>query len=262
MQIKDQKWRGAILGGMTRPARPPLGVALASSDGKRRYVRRLFATIADRYDLITVLLSCGLDRGWKRRLLRLAGAAHGTVALDLACGTGDIAFGLADQGARVVGLDITHRMLELARARPCTPRVAFLAGDMMALPFAAETFDVVTTGYGLRNMPEIEPAIIEIHRVLKPGGLMLSLDFDRPRHPLVRAVYLSYLTVVGSTLGWLLHRDPDTYRYIPESIRRYPGADRVATMIGDRGFAESGTISVMGGLMAIHRARRALPPSA
>ena len=94
---------------------------------------------------------------------------------------------------------------------------------MMALPFASARFDLVTTGYGIRNVPILKAAIAEIHRVLKPGGLFLSLDFNRPGNALVRAVYLSYLTVVGSALGFVLHGDPDTYRYIPESIRRYPG---------------------------------------
>src|SRR5258706_8092873 len=126
---------------------------------------------------------------------------------------------------------------------------------MMALPLPDATFDLVTTGYGIRNVPAIEPAIAEIRRVLRPGGLLLSLDFDRPSSPLVRAVYLGYLTIVGSALGWVLHRDPDTYRYIPESIRRYPGAAGVAEMLGRAGFVESRVISLLGGLMAINIAR-------
>jgi ubiquinone/menaquinone biosynthesis methyltransferase len=193
---------------------------------KRQYVRTLFSTIADRYDLITVLLSGGLDRRWKRRLVNSIGPARASAILDLACGTGDIAFAAASRDRRVVGLDITLRMLQIAsrKARPQTHHVAFLAGDMMALPFADARFDVVTTGYGLRNVPDLEGALSEIRRVLKPGGRMLSLDFDKPPNRLVRGAYLAYLTIVGSALGWGLHGDPDTYRYIPESIKRYPGA--------------------------------------
>src|SRR5687768_10930289 len=116
------------------PAVPPrLGAAFESADTKRAYVRRLFSTIADRYDLITVLLSYGQDRGWKRRLVAMAAPSARTRALDLACGTGDIAFALAAEGARVTGLDITHRMLHLARAK--SHAASFVAGDMMALPF-------------------------------------------------------------------------------------------------------------------------------
>jgi ubiquinone/menaquinone biosynthesis methyltransferase len=234
-----------------------LRAALSSSDSKAPYVRRLFDTIADRYDLITRLLSFGRDRRWKAQLVALADVRPGTRALDLAAGTGDIAFGLAANGARVVALDITHRMLQIAAGkRPASTAVTFVTGDMMALPFPDSTFDLVTTGYGIRNVPVIEPALAEIGRVLRPGGLLLSLDFDRPAHPLVRAVYLGYLTIVGSGLGWVLHRDPDTYRYIPESIRRYPGAAGVAAMLGRAGFTDSRVIPLLGGLMAINTARR------
>jgi demethylmenaquinone methyltransferase/2-methoxy-6-polyprenyl-1,4-benzoquinol methylase len=235
---------------------PPLRSAFDTPDEKRRYVRRLFGTIADRYDLITVLLSCGMDRRWKRRLVALAPAGPGTRALDLACGTGDIAFALAQRGAKTTGLDITRRMLEIAAAKRTAP-VALVAGDMMSLPFADSQFDVVTAGYGIRNVPRIEPALAEIHRILRPGGVFLSLDFNRPASPGLRSIYLSYLTAVGSVLGYVLHRDPDTYRYIPESIRRYPGAEQVCRLARAHGFARCEWYPVLGGLMAIHRASRA-----
>ena len=231
--------------------------ALASPESKAPYVRRLFATIADRYDLITVLLSLGRDRRWKHQLVDLPQIHPGIRLLDLACGTGDIAFAAAERGARVTGLDITHRMLQLARQKPLAPRVGFVTGDMMSLPFPDGVFDVVTTGYGIRNVPRIEPALAEIRRVLRPGGLVLSLDFDRPGNPLLRGIYLSYLTVVGSALGWMLHRDPDTYRYIPASIARYPGARAVARMLEQAGFHNSRVIPVLGGLMAINAAAAA-----
>jgi len=228
--------------------------ALAAPDSKSRYVRRLFSTIAERYDLITRLLSYGQDRRWKARVVELSAVRPGLRALDLACGTGDIAFALATRGADVVGLDITHRMVQLARAKGGAAR--FVTGDMLALPFGDEAFDLVTTGYGLRNVPDIPRAIAEMRRVLKPGGVLISLDFDRPANAILRGVYLTYLTLVGSTLGLILHRDPDTYRYIPESIRRYPGALEVNAMIGRAGFSRSESLAVFGGLMAIHHARR------
>jgi demethylmenaquinone methyltransferase/2-methoxy-6-polyprenyl-1,4-benzoquinol methylase len=245
---------------------PRLREALETPENKHRYVAKLFSTIADRYDLITVLLSYGQDRRWKNRLVAMAEDAAPTPgasndrsrdALDLACGTGDIAFALAARGARVVGLDLTHRMIELARVKSThDSRTSFLVGDMMALPFADASFDVVTTGYGIRNVPVIAPALAEIHRVLRPRGLLLSLDFNRPSNAIVRSVYLTYLTIVGSTLGFVLHGDPDTYRYIPESIRRYPGADGVCRIAREHGFQSCEYQRVLGGLMAIHRAVR------
>jgi demethylmenaquinone methyltransferase/2-methoxy-6-polyprenyl-1,4-benzoquinol methylase len=231
-----------------------LAERIATPEGKRRYVRTLFSTIANRYDLITVLLSYGQDRRWKRTLVALASPRPGERALDLATGTGDIAFAFADRGAAATGLDITERMIELAHAKRSGAR--FLVGDMLALPFASASFDIVTTGYGLRNVPNLMTSIDEIARVLRSGGQVLSLDFNRPSNAVVRSAYLAYLTVVGATLGWLLHRDPDTYRYIPASIRQYPGAAAVAAMLAERGFSRVHWYPVMGGLMAIHHAVR------
>lgn len=235
-------------------ALPPLRDAFATPATKRDYVRGLFATIADRYDLITVLLSFGMDRRWKRRLIALSDARPGAQALDLACGTGDIACQVAAAGARTTGLDVTPRMLQLARSKKTAGRVAFVAGDMMALPFPDNCFELVTSGYGVRNVPAIEAALAEICRVLKPGGLFLALDFNRPESLPVRWVYLGHLTLVGSLLGFVLHRNPDTYRYIPESIRRYPGAPRVCGIAREQGFRRCDWLPVLGGLMAIHRA--------
>ncbi len=231
----------------------PLRGAISTPHSKRRYTRRVFATIADRYDLVTVLLSFNRDRAWKRRFVARANVRPGEVALDLACGTGDLTFPLAHEGARVVGLDITPHMIELARAKT-GPRVSFLVGDMMALPFADATFALVTTGYGIRNVPDISGALREIHRVLAPGGRFLSLDFDRPENAVIRAAYLAWLTTVGSALGWVLHRDPDTYRYIPETIRTYPGAAGVVALLRSAGFEAASHERVFGGFMAMHRA--------
>ena len=250
--------------------------AISTAEGKQRYVRRLFATIADRYDFITGFLSYGQDRRWKRRLIQLADLQPEDRLLDLACGTGDIVFAGAQSVERAVGLDVTHRMLQLARQRSgpaegghyvpgvaghpseghplkgCHPR--FVTGDMLALPFPNRSFTVVTIGYGLRNVPDLTLSLAEIRRVLAPHGRVLSLDFNRPSNPIVRAAYLIYLTIVGSALGFVLHGDPDTYRYIPESIRNYPGAAGVAFMMKQSGFTDVRVIRVLGGLMAIHAA--------
>ena len=229
--------------------------ALATESGKAAYTRRVFATIADRYDLITRILSYGQDQRWKRRLAGMAPGSPGR-ALDLASGTGDIAFALAARGWRVEALDVTPRMLQLARTKPGAAGVGFVTGDMMALPFPGASFDLVTTGYGIRNVPRLDTAIAEIARVLRPGGLVLSLEFNRPANPAMRAIYLGYLGIVGGALGWALHFDPDTYRYIPETIRRYPGADGVAALLARSGFDDCRVVPLLGGLMAINSARR------
>jgi ubiquinone/menaquinone biosynthesis methyltransferase len=238
----------------------PLGRAFDTPETKRRYVQALFTTIAGRYDLITRLLSFGGDQRWKAALIARARIRPGERVLDLACGTGDLAFAAGRCGAEVVGVDLTSRMIELAKVRARqemdAARIVWSVGDMTHLPVAAASFDVVTTGYGLRNVPDLAVALAEIHRVLRPGGRLYSLDFDRPEAAWLRRIYLIYLDAIGATLGWVLHREPDTYRYIPASIRRYPGARAVARMMIAAGFSDAQHVPVLGGLMAIHEARR------
>ena len=144
-------------------------------------------------------------------------------------------------------------MLVLARAKR---REKFVVGDMMALPFPPRSFDIVTTGYGLRNVPSLTIAVDEIQRVLRPGGQLVSLDFNRPSNAVVRAAFLAYLTLVGAALGWILHRDPDTYRYIPASILQYSDAAAVARLLEARGFVRATYHPILGGLMTIHHAFR------
>ena len=234
-----------------------LTAAFRSPDAKRRHVRQLFATIADRYDLVTRVLSYGQDARWKDRLVRVVAPRAGERALDLACGTGDIAFRLAAPGARVCGLDITPRMLQLARGKTAPGACTWTTGDMTALPFAAATFDIVTTGYGLRNVPDLDAAVAEIVRVLRPGGRFASLDFNRPESTAIRAAYLGYLELVGGTLGWALHGEPDAYRYIAASIRRYPGAGGVSSRLVAAGLRDVSVFGLLGGLMSLHVGTRA-----
>ena len=194
----------------------------------------------------------------------MAGPLQCRRVLDLACGTGDLALLASAAGADVTAVDITPRMIALARvkARARGARARFLVGDMTSLPLPDACVDVVTTGYGLRNVPDLDAALREIHRVLKPGGRLLSLDFNRPASAPLRAAYHAYLTVVGSAVGWALHGDPDTYRYIPESIRLYPGAPAVVNRLRQAGFGRARWHPVLGGLLAIHDAESGVTPCA
>lgn len=237
--------------------RTPLGRAFDSPVVKRRYNRELFATIAPRYDLITRVLSYGQDQRWKRQVVALADVRAGMRVVDLACGTGDLSAACAARGARVVGVDLTHAMLLGARRHRTATPISWIRGDMMHLPFADASADVVTAGYGLRNMPAIEPALDEIARVLRPGGRFVALDFERPALAPLRRAYLGYLWLAGSIVGWALHGDGDTYRYIPASLARYPGARAVADLLRARGFTRVDVVPRLGGLMAIHVAVRA-----
>ncbi|HKP87434.1 MAG TPA: ubiquinone/menaquinone biosynthesis methyltransferase [Blastocatellia bacterium] len=230
---------------------------ITSKEKKQRYVNRLFETIASRYDFFTAFMSYGMDRGWKRTLIEMLDLTGKELALDIACGTGDITFAVARRltSGRATGLDITQAMLDIAERKRQEGRVAnasFHRGDILRMPFADETFDCVTAGYALRNVPDVAAALREIKRVLKPGGRFVSLDFAHPRNKLYRWAYVQYLTVVGSAVGLAMHGDADTYRYIPETLKLYPGQRGVRQMMDEAGFTRAGFREFGGGIMAIN----------
>jgi demethylmenaquinone methyltransferase/2-methoxy-6-polyprenyl-1,4-benzoquinol methylase len=236
---------------------------VASKEKKQRYVNRLFETIAPRYDFFTVFMSYGMDRGWKRKLVNLLGLKGDEAALDLACGTGDITFAVARRlnKGHSAGLDITQAMLAIAerkRREHAASNVSFHRADIMRMPFADGSFDCVTGGYALRNVPDVEGALKEILRVLKPGGLFASLDFGHPRNKIYRWLYLNYLIAVGSAVGLAMHGDADTYRYIPETLKLYPGQRGVREMMARAGFVDAGFHEFGGGIMAINYGRKPL----
>ncbi len=230
---------------------------VSSKEKKQRYVNRLFETIASRYDFFTAFMSYGMDRGWKRALVEMAALEGDETALDIACGTGDIAFQLARglKGGSCAGLDITQGMLVIAerkRRESGVESVSFHRADILRMPFADCTFDRVTGGYALRNVPDIDAALAEIMRVLKPGGRFLSLDFGRPDNRAYRWLYIKYLIAVGSVVGLAMHGDADTYRYIPETLKLYPGQRGVEEMMRRAGFVDTGYRPFGGGIMAIN----------
>jgi demethylmenaquinone methyltransferase/2-methoxy-6-polyprenyl-1,4-benzoquinol methylase len=230
---------------------------ISSKEKKQGYVNQMFEIIAPKYDFITVFLSYGMDHSWKRKLVSMAELTGTERVLDLACGTGDITFMMAKELSRgeAVGLDITQGMLVIAeqkRREMNASNVVFNRADIMQLPYPDQAFDRVTGGYALRNVPDVAGALAEIHRVLKPGGRFFSLDFGHPPNGLYRWAYLNYLIAVGSITGILLHGDADTYRYIPESLKRYPGQRGITEMMTKAGFVDCGFIDFMGGIMAIN----------
>ena len=235
---------------------------ISSKEKKQGYVNQMFEIIAPKYDFITVFLSYGMDHSWKRKMVEMAALTGSERVLDLACGTGDITFMMAKELPRgeAVGLDITQGMLVIAeqkRREANVGNVTFNRADIMKLPYPDQTFERVTGGYALRNVPDVAGALDEIYRVLKPGGRFFSLDFGHPPNALYRWGYLNYLIVVGSLTGLALHGDADTYRYIPESLKRYPGQRGVVDLMTRAGFVDCGYIDFMGGIMAINYGTKA-----
>jgi demethylmenaquinone methyltransferase / 2-methoxy-6-polyprenyl-1,4-benzoquinol methylase len=237
-------------------------------------VHELFATIARRYDLLNDIMSAGLHRRWKARLITLADldpaasedAAYNGRVLDLCCGTGDIALAFARRGARVTGADFTEEMLRVAAARnqrgsagasPSHRDVSWVRADALRLPFADSSFDVVSVGYGLRNLADIERGLAEIFRVLRPGGKFLSLDFGKPESSSFRALYFGYLRVVLPILGRIFCGDPDTHGYILASLQNYPAQRGIKELMESCGFRGCGFEEFCFGTMAINYGTKA-----
>lgn len=218
-------------------------------------VNRLFATIAPRYDFINDLQSLGLHRRWKRRLARLAAVQPGDQALDLCCGTGDISFALAQEGARVTGLDFSPEMLAVAGER--SPKSTahspkFMQGDAQQLPFPDESFDIVTVGYGLRNLASWEAGLAEMVRVAKPGARLLVLDFGKPDNGLWRALYFGYLRLCVPVFGLLFCGKASAYAYILESLKHYPAQRGVEAKMRALGLFNVRVENILGGAMSIN----------
>ncbi len=228
-----------------------------SGDQRAAKVNNLFAAIASRYDLINDLQSFGLHRHWKRLTVKKANLKPDNRALDLCCGTGDIAFGLARQGAQVTGLDFAIPMLEVARAkRGARNNPQFINGDAQKIPFSDSTFDIVTIGYGLRNLASWEIGLSEMARVARPGGRVLVLDFGKPKNSCWRAIYFGYLKLVVPVFGKIFCGNSAAYAYIFESLKHYPAQQGVAARMRELGLVEVQIINLLGGIMSIHYAEK------
>ena len=240
------------------------------SPGEQRAARvnDLFAAVAARYDLINDVQSFGLHRLWKRKVVRMAQVHPGDRALDVCCGTGDISLALARRGAQVTGLDFSRPMLNVAgeRSRKLKSREtrsetadpakfrnpAFVCGDAQHLPFPDDSFEIVTVGYGLRNLARWDAGLAEMQRVAKPGGRVLVLDFGKPKHSLWRRLYFCHLRVFVPALGRILCRNTAAYAYILESLKDYPAQEGVAAQMRALGFENVRLINFLGGVMSIH----------
>ena len=242
----------------------------APGEQRSEKVGDLFATIARRYDLINDIQSLGLHRRWKRRLVNLAQVHPGQRALDICCGTGDIAFELAARGAEVVGLDFSEAMLTMARRRQkaegraqeagavagaqTNPR--FVRGEAEQIPFSDDSFEVVTVGYGLRNLASWETGVREMGRVAKAGGRLLMLDFGKPDNALWRGLYFAHLRLVVPLLGKVFCGDAAAYAYILESLEHYPAQRGVAAKMRELGLVNIRTVNLLGGIMSISCAEK------
>ena len=231
-------------------------------------VQQMFARIADRYDSVNRVLSAGIDRGWRKKAVRIAEVRPADRVLDVCAGTGDLSLDLARTGAAVVGSDFTLEMLALAQHKipegwgaseqadadhPSRP--VFIAGDTLELPFPDQSFDLVTTAFGIRNVEDPLQGLREMRRVLRPGGRAVVLEFCKPRSPVLSGVYLFYFRRILPWIGRLVSGDKGgAYSYLPESVMAFPERDAFLGLMSEAGFGSPRQKILSGGIAAIYRA--------
>jgi demethylmenaquinone methyltransferase/2-methoxy-6-polyprenyl-1,4-benzoquinol methylase len=226
----------------------------AQLDKKPVDVASMFDTVAEKYDVTNDVLSLGQDRLWRRAVVKAVDAKRGERILDIAAGTGTSSEPWADQEIEVVPADFSLGMLRVGRRR--RPDMAFTAADAMSLPFADESFDVVTMSFGLRNVADAGTALREFLRVTKPGGRLLVCEFSQPVNKTFRTVYSNYLMRALPPVARRTSSNPESYVYLAESIRAWPPQGELAAVIEQAGWTNVRWTNLTGGIVALHSATK------
>lgn len=226
-------------------------------------VKAMFAGIARRYDLLNHLLSLNIDKGWRRKVARRLRSVlddQNARVLDVACGTGDLSLELSrDSRARVIGTDFCRPMLEIAdqKTRAIGEFIPYLEADAMKLAFGDDSFDAATIAFGLRNLPNFENGLRELLRVLKPGGTLIVLECSHPPLPGFRQLYHFYFGRVLPRIGGLVSGSPGAYRYLPDSVSKFPHQAELVHLMERAGFKDVSYQNLTGGVAALHWGRKA-----
>jgi len=221
----------------------------------------MFDRVAGRYDVLNSVMTAGLHHRWRDRAADRAELSPGDSALDICCGTGDLALELATRvapGGNVVGCDFSEPMLDLAREKAAARSIAgvrFEWADALQLPYDGERFDAVTVGFGVRNLADLDRGLREMARVLKPGGRVVILEITQPTRPPLSLFYSLWFDRVAPLLG-RFSDDPEAYSYLPESVRSFPSPSGLARKMDAAGFKSIRYTVLAGGIIAIHSARR------
>ena len=237
------------------------GIPRRDSDEFAAQVRGMFDRIAGVYDLMNSAMTAGLHHQWRQRAVDRAEVGPGSDALDVCCGTGDLALELRRRigpDGRVVGSDFSEPMLEIARQKSGDEGlpVEFGWADALDLPYRDASFDAVTIGFGARNLADLERGISEMTRVLRPGGRLVILEISRPIRQPLAGFYSLWFDRLVPVLGTLAG-DPDAYSYLPDSVRTFPEPEALAGMLDAAGLAQIRWLSLAGGIIAIHSATKA-----
>ena len=227
------------------------------SGSKKEQVARMFNNISGRYDFLNHFLSLGIDRGWRRKAINLLRPYKPQLILDVATGTGDFAVqALQLNPQKVVGVDISEGMLDVGKkkvlAKGLEGVVSLQYGDSENLPFADSTFDAITVGFGVRNFEDLRRGLQEMHRVLKPGGIAVVLEFSRPRAFPFKQVYNFYFRFILPKIGKMVSKDDSAYTYLPKSVEAFPDGERFLHILQDVGFKQNQCRSLTFGVSSIY----------
>ena len=218
-------------------------------------VAAMFDDVAERYDLTNDVLALGQTRLWRRAVVNALAPVSGDIVLDLAAGTATSSQPFRDRGAYVVPCDFSLGMLRVGRARQ--PDLPLTAGDALHLPFADESFDAATMSFGLRNVADVDRALAELHRVVRPGGRLVVCEFSHPTWAPLRTVYSEYLMGALPSVARRVSSNPDAYVYLAESIQAWPDQPALAARMQAAKWTDVSWLNLTGGIVALHRGRRA-----
>lgn len=229
-----------------------------------REVRSMFSRIAGRYDLLNRILSAGIDRSWRREAVRRSGVGRGSVVVDACCGTGDLSLEFAAAGARVLGVDFTREMVRLAppKAGPAHAATLFTHGDALQLPVRSASADVLSVAFGVRNLADAHAGLREFRRVVRPGGMVLVLEFSPPPRGWFGKLYSFYFLRVLPKIGGWISGDAEAYRYLPRTVSAWPAPEEFRAWMERAGFEQCGHRRLSMGIAALHWGRRPAEPAA
>ncbi|MCH9033473.1 MAG: ubiquinone/menaquinone biosynthesis methyltransferase [Planctomycetes bacterium] len=239
------------------PWTPDLLESPHDAPDKAGRVRGMFNEIAPRYELVNALFSAGRDRAWRKKAVALARVRADDEVLDIACGTGDFARAFSRAGARlVVGSDFAHEMLALA-PREGSDQTVWCEADALDLPFRDECFSIASCAFGVRNFQNLDRGLREMHRVLRPGGRVVILEFTRPGNRAARAVYELYANrFMPRAAAWVSGDRCGAYRYLPRSVVSFPNATELCARLAEAGFSEPRAVPLTFGVVTVYVARR------
>lgn len=228
---------------------------------KKEQVARMFDNISNRYDFLNHFLSLGIDKGWRKKAVKLLKPFEPKFILDVATGTGDFALqALELQPVKIIGIDISEGMLEVGRKkmkqRGLSEKIEMKSGDSENLPFSDNNFDAVTVGFGVRNFENLEKGLLEIYRVMKPGALLVILEFSRPKRFPFKQVYNFYFKAILPKIGRWVSRDKAAYTYLPESVDAFPDGLDFINILNTVGFKHTACKPLTFGISSIYTAQK------